>query len=109
VNLAGLRYRVFHDAGDAALREMEKILAERPDAAPEMRLLMGDYFLKHGDITQAQKNYDLSLKSQPPGRPPAFPWLRAEAECEINNIKEEGSDAKLEASCEDPSSLLTGR
>jgi predicted Ser/Thr protein kinase/tetratricopeptide (TPR) repeat protein len=109
VNLAGLRYRVFHDAGDAALREMEKILSDHPDAEPEMRLLMGDYFLKHGDTAAAQKYYNLSLESKPAGRPPVFPWLRMEAECEIKNIQENGSDAKLEASCEDPSSLLTGR
>jgi len=109
VGLAGLRFRVFHERGDGVLREMEKILTERPDSEPEMRLLMGDYFLQHGDAQAARKYYTLSLESQPAGRPPVFLWLRAEAECEIDNIDEQGSDAKLEASCEDPALLLIGR
>jgi len=108
VTLASARFRIFHEGNDSVLQDLQKFILDHPDQPqPEILLLIGDYFLSRGETLRAAKNYTLSLEANP--KRPVAAWIKMEAQCNLNKIRDQKLNAKLEASCADPASLLTGK
>ncbi|MGH2521652.1 MAG: tetratricopeptide repeat protein, partial [Anaerolineales bacterium] len=101
------RFNIFHQQGEATFDELQARLGEAPDD-PVGLFLAGDYFLSQGKAAEATRSYQSSLNAAATGRL-IPPWLRLETECNLKKLGTLHADAKLEPSCESPSSLLIGR
>jgi tetratricopeptide (TPR) repeat protein len=101
------RFRIFHDEGEAAFADLQKYLEKTPND-PAAFFLLGDYYLSQGRRLEAARNYEQSLAARPGDRGvPA--WLRTETACNLERLKPGGEQARLEPTCADLSSLLTGK
>ncbi len=101
------RFRIFHEAGEAALEDLQSHLEIAPND-PVALFLLGDYYLSLNRRLEAARNYEQSLTARPGDRGvPA--WLRTETVCNLERLKPGGEPAGLEPTCADLLSLLTGK
>jgi hypothetical protein len=71
-------------------------------------LVLGDYYLSQGQPVEATRHYSLlSALRLANGTVPD--WIIREARCELEVVKTQRANSHLEATCVDPSLLLTGK
>ena len=105
--IAQQRYQVFFAAGQgvpAKLAGLAKTNAQTALAG----LVLGDYYLERGQLVPAALQYTpVSEMRLANGSVPD--WVIREARCDLETIRTQRSNAKVEASCVDLLSLLTGK
>ena len=105
--VAQQRYQIFFAAGQgvpAALNTVAKAGAQGALAS----LVLGDYYLARAQLVEAGRQYtpvsDMRLANS------VVPdWVIREARCDLEAIKTQRANAKVEVSCVDLSLLLTGK
>jgi tetratricopeptide (TPR) repeat protein len=102
--LAYQRWRIFNGQGDAARDELMAIFGVN-QRNPAAYLIMGDFFLSIGRPAEAGANYKLAQELDAP----APQWIRLEAECNLQRIRDQKAETKLQPSCNEPPVLLMGR
>ena len=105
--LAQQRFKIFQSGGQSVLDQLNAISQSRPQGMLT-ELVLGDYYLAHGQRAEAARHYTpLSALPLLNGKLPD--WVIHEARCELDKMRLQGANAKLEAACVDLSSLLTGK
>lgn len=105
--VAQQRYQIFFANGQGALAQLTGINKDNGPGALA-KVVLGDYYLARGQLVEAARQYtpvsDLRLSN---GVVPD--WIIRESRCDLEAIKTQHANAKLEASCVDLLSLLTGK
>ncbi len=100
--LAYQRWRIFNGQGDAA---RDALLARDNQRNPAAYLIVGDFFLSLGRPAEAGANYKLAQDLDAP----APQWIRQEAGCNLQRIRDQKTETKLQPSCNEPPALLQGK
>jgi serine/threonine protein kinase len=105
--VAQQRHKVFFAAGQGVLAQLSAVGKNGAQGALAS-LVLGDYYLARIQLVEAARQYtpvsDMRLAN---GVVPD--WVIREARCDLEAIKTEHANAKVEASCVDLLSLLTGK
>jgi len=105
--IARQRYQVFFASGQGVPAQLNGI-AKTPAQTAMAGLVLGDYYLARTQFLEATRQYTpVSLMHLANGSVPD--WMIREARCDLEVIRAERANAKLEATCVDLSSLLTGK
>jgi len=102
--LAYQRWRIFHGQGDAARDELLALIRDN-QRNPAAYLILGDFFLSIGRPAEAGANYKLAQELDAP----APQWIRLEAACNLQRIRDQKAETKLQPSCNEPPALLQGK
>lgn len=108
VALALARHKIFRGDLLAASTDLKALADRQPDSLAVL-LITGDWYLAQGQLAEAQQQYERVREAKPNQNQLAPPWVRREAECNLRRIQDLGQDIKLEPTCEDLPSLVTGR
>ncbi len=103
-HLAYQRWRIFHGQGDAARDELMAFFGVN-QRNPAAYLIMGDFFLSIQRPPEAAANYKLAQELDAP----APLWIRQEAGCNLQRIRDQKTETKLQPSCNEPPALLQGK
>ncbi len=105
--IAQQRYQIFFAKGQGALTQLTGISMDNAPGALA-KLVLGDYYLARGQLLEASRQYsqvaDVRLAN---GLVPD--WIIRESRCDLDTIKNQRANAKVEASCVDLLLLLTGK
>jgi predicted Ser/Thr protein kinase len=105
--IAQQRYKIFYSGGQGVLAQLSTTTTVKAQTALA-GLVLGDYYLSRGQLIDADRNYTpVSLLRLANGSVPD--WVIREARCDRDAIRTQPANAKVEASCVDLLSLLTGK
>jgi len=100
-NLAWQRWRILYGDADAAIKELDAILAQNREAAI-LQLLYGDYASKTGKPAEAVVRYEAASRPRPLN-PPAV-WIMQEAQCRLRMLRDRKPE--LTPTCEPLNKLV---
>jgi predicted Ser/Thr protein kinase len=107
LTIAQQRFQIFFADGQGVPAKLSAIAKTKAQTAL-VGLVLGDYYLGRGQLVEAARQYTpVSEMRLANGSVPD--WVIREARCDLEAIKTQRSNAKVEASCVDLLSLLTGK